>query len=142
MASHCPMSATRLVSAAKGLVARTSRAQSLYCANQPRPAPVDLELGASDSAERRNKAIAPYDPRPFAAKLATVERFNDGHGDDEIIRDVRRFVDRPERFARIDPNAAIEAHEARTAAESAAARHHRQRARRATLAPRNLLGCI
>jgi hypothetical protein len=40
--------------------AHTCRAQSLYCANQPRPAP--FGSGASDVAERRNKAIAPYDP--------------------------------------------------------------------------------
>jgi hypothetical protein len=53
----------------------------------------------------------------------------------------RKAVDRPERFARVwgfDPNA----HDARAAAESAAARHHRQGAGRATLAPPSLLECI
>ena len=37
------------------------RAQSLYCANQSRPVPYPLGLGAIGFAERRNKAIAPYD---------------------------------------------------------------------------------
>jgi hypothetical protein len=37
------------------------RAQSLYCANRPRPAPIPLSSCASGSAERRNKAIAPYE---------------------------------------------------------------------------------
>jgi hypothetical protein len=46
---------------------RPCRAQSLYCANQPRP-PRIFSSGARDFADRRNKAIAPYDPRFFSGR--------------------------------------------------------------------------